>query len=120
MHTCTNNMFAELAVRVRNGDGEARERFRIELERSLTHLVWHTLRRGCGATPLARCILAEAKRVNPWDDFDTVEDQTEFVLDVIRGVSAGIMARMLRVPSRRFAGAETCYDPAGEDSCVAV
>ena len=120
MHFFTKNLFAELAARARSGDWTAKERFRRELERALVHVVRQTLRQGFGDTPLASCILEEARRIGPFDDFDALENQEAFVLDVVQGVCDGVMARMLRAPSRRFAGANTYCDRANEESCVAV
>ena len=105
---------------MRGGDWEAKKRFRRELERALVHVVRQTLRQRCADTPLGRCILTEARRISPYDDFDALENQEEFVQDVVLGVCDGVMARLLRVPSGRFSGANTYCDLANEDSCVAV
>ena len=57
------NVFAELAARARGGDAAARREFRALFAPQAVRMVRQTLRPGAAATPFARRIADEARRV---------------------------------------------------------
>src|SRR5438105_15881846 len=59
----SKNVFVELAARAREGDAAARREFRVLFAPQAVRMVRQTLRPGAAATPFARRIVDEARRV---------------------------------------------------------
>lgn len=92
-----NNLFAELAARVRGGDLEAREQLRQELQNALVLMVRQTLRGGKNATPIGRRILSVARRLSARQG-GMFHDAEEFEREVAHNVCDEVVARLQPSP----------------------
>ena len=103
MHFYNLNIFAEMATCVRDGNLDARGEFREQLDLAMLHLVRQTLRDRAGSSPIARRIMAEAKRVRPVEPVGDREERDRFLRDVTRRVCDGLVAGLREHREREFA-----------------
>src|SRR5947209_7462522 len=104
---CSTNVFAELAARARSGDASARREFRVRFAAQAVRIVRQTLRSGAVATPFARRIVDEARRVVGGSAPDCYYDADALIHQVAEAMTDWVVAGLEPAATPSDAARET-------------